>query len=187
LEPQGVEICPFPLLWILSFTTACTIVQAVIYVTLSTENHGIVFHTWSFEFGTFLWAVLPCINCAVQRARCRHAVRSSELRRSVAFTYLFHWYADSTVPMTFKGQIQLQADRKHQSHCLAKCITSTTQTIMQRTRARVLTSQDARTTRWVIFQQLFWLAESCIAVVQGCSLHTFLEHGTFWKTKYFTR
>ena len=30
LEPLGVEICPFPLLWQLAFTTACTNVQAVI-------------------------------------------------------------------------------------------------------------------------------------------------------------
>jgi len=28
-EPLGVEICPFSLLWLLAFTTACTIVQAV--------------------------------------------------------------------------------------------------------------------------------------------------------------
>ena len=30
LEPQGVEIWPFPLLWLVAFTTACTTVQAVI-------------------------------------------------------------------------------------------------------------------------------------------------------------
>ena len=30
LEPQGVKIWPFPLLWLVAFTTACTIVQAVI-------------------------------------------------------------------------------------------------------------------------------------------------------------
>ena len=29
LEPLGVEICPFPLLWLLAFTTTCTTVQAV--------------------------------------------------------------------------------------------------------------------------------------------------------------
>ena len=29
-EPQGVEIWPFPLLWLVAFTTACTTVQAVI-------------------------------------------------------------------------------------------------------------------------------------------------------------
>jgi len=29
-EPLGVEICPFTLLWLLAFTTACTTVQAVI-------------------------------------------------------------------------------------------------------------------------------------------------------------
>jgi len=29
-EPQGVKICPFPLLWLVAFTTACTTVQAVI-------------------------------------------------------------------------------------------------------------------------------------------------------------
>ena len=29
-EPQGVKIWPFPLLWLLAFTTACTTVQAVI-------------------------------------------------------------------------------------------------------------------------------------------------------------
>ena len=28
-EPQGVKICPFPLLWLVAFTTACTTVQAV--------------------------------------------------------------------------------------------------------------------------------------------------------------
>ena len=31
----GVEICPFPLLWLLAFTTACTTVQAVIRTALS--------------------------------------------------------------------------------------------------------------------------------------------------------
>jgi len=30
LEPLGVEICPFPLLWVLAFTTACATVQALI-------------------------------------------------------------------------------------------------------------------------------------------------------------
>jgi len=30
--PQGVEICPFPLLWLLAFTAACTTVQAVMFV-----------------------------------------------------------------------------------------------------------------------------------------------------------
>jgi len=31
LEPRGgVEICHFPLLWLLAFITACTVVQAVI-------------------------------------------------------------------------------------------------------------------------------------------------------------
>jgi len=29
LEPQGVEIDLFPLLWLLAFTTACTTVQAM--------------------------------------------------------------------------------------------------------------------------------------------------------------
>jgi len=29
-EPLRFEICPFPLLWLLAFTTACTAVQAVI-------------------------------------------------------------------------------------------------------------------------------------------------------------
>jgi len=29
-EPQGVEICPFPLLLLLAFTTACNTVQAVL-------------------------------------------------------------------------------------------------------------------------------------------------------------
>ena len=29
-EPQRVEIWPFPLLWLVAFTTACTTVQAVI-------------------------------------------------------------------------------------------------------------------------------------------------------------
>jgi len=29
-EPQGVKIWPFPLLWLVAFTTACTAVQAVI-------------------------------------------------------------------------------------------------------------------------------------------------------------
>jgi len=29
-EPQGVKIWPFPLLWLVAFTTACTTVQAVI-------------------------------------------------------------------------------------------------------------------------------------------------------------
>ena len=29
LEPLGVEICPFPLLWLLALTTACSTVQAV--------------------------------------------------------------------------------------------------------------------------------------------------------------
>jgi len=31
LKPQGVKIWPFPLLWLLAFTTACTTVQAVIF------------------------------------------------------------------------------------------------------------------------------------------------------------
>ena len=30
----GVEICPFPLLWLLAFTTACTAVQAVVSLRL---------------------------------------------------------------------------------------------------------------------------------------------------------
>ena len=30
MEPRGVEICPFPLLLLLAFTTACATVQAVI-------------------------------------------------------------------------------------------------------------------------------------------------------------
>ena len=30
-EPQGVKIWPFPLLWLVAFTTACTTVQAVIF------------------------------------------------------------------------------------------------------------------------------------------------------------
>ena len=29
LEPRGVKIWPFPLLWLVAFTTACTTVQAV--------------------------------------------------------------------------------------------------------------------------------------------------------------
>ena len=29
-EPNGVKIWPFPLLWLVAFTTACTTVQAVI-------------------------------------------------------------------------------------------------------------------------------------------------------------
>jgi len=29
-EPQQVEICPFPFLWLLAFTTSCTTVQGVI-------------------------------------------------------------------------------------------------------------------------------------------------------------
>ena len=32
LEPQGVKIWPFPLLWLFAFTTACSTVQAVIPV-----------------------------------------------------------------------------------------------------------------------------------------------------------
>jgi len=31
-EPRGVKIWPFPLLWLVAFTTACTTVQAVIVV-----------------------------------------------------------------------------------------------------------------------------------------------------------
>ena len=31
-EPQGVEIWPFPLLWLVAFTTACTTIQAVICI-----------------------------------------------------------------------------------------------------------------------------------------------------------
>ena len=30
-EPRGVKIWPFPLLWLVAFTTACTTVQAVIF------------------------------------------------------------------------------------------------------------------------------------------------------------
>ena len=30
LEPQRVEVWPFPLLWLMAFTTVCTTVQAVI-------------------------------------------------------------------------------------------------------------------------------------------------------------
>ena len=33
-EPQGVKIWPFPLLWLVAFTTACTTVQAVIHLGL---------------------------------------------------------------------------------------------------------------------------------------------------------
>ena len=31
-EPQGVKIWPFPLLWLVAFTTACTTVQAVMCI-----------------------------------------------------------------------------------------------------------------------------------------------------------
>ena len=31
-KPQGVKIWPFPLLWLVAFTTACTTVQAVMYI-----------------------------------------------------------------------------------------------------------------------------------------------------------
>ena len=40
-EPHGVEICPFPLLWLLAFTTACTAVQAVISL-----PHYVVFYRY---------------------------------------------------------------------------------------------------------------------------------------------
>jgi len=30
-EPQGIQNWPFPLLWLVAFTTACTTVQAVIH------------------------------------------------------------------------------------------------------------------------------------------------------------
>jgi len=33
-EPQGVKIWPFPLLWLVAFTTSCTTVQAVIIICL---------------------------------------------------------------------------------------------------------------------------------------------------------
>ena len=33
-EPQGVKIWPFPLLWLVAFTTACTTVQAVIMIVI---------------------------------------------------------------------------------------------------------------------------------------------------------
>ena len=33
-EPQGVKIWPFPLLWLVAFTTACTTVQAVMEYTV---------------------------------------------------------------------------------------------------------------------------------------------------------
>ena len=35
-EPQGVKIWPFPLLWLVAFTTACTTVQAV-----TSRDHGL--------------------------------------------------------------------------------------------------------------------------------------------------
>ena len=37
-EPRGVKIWPFPLLWLVAFTTACTTVQAVIQVTQNKQN-----------------------------------------------------------------------------------------------------------------------------------------------------
>jgi len=41
-EPQGVKIWPFPLLWLVAFTTACTTVQAVIVrlLTIFFVEHG---------------------------------------------------------------------------------------------------------------------------------------------------
>jgi len=35
-EPRGVKIWPFPLLWLVAFTTACTTVQAVMTVLTQT-------------------------------------------------------------------------------------------------------------------------------------------------------
>ena len=37
-EPQGVKIWLFPLLWLVAFTTACTTVQAVIYLSARTSQ-----------------------------------------------------------------------------------------------------------------------------------------------------
>ena len=43
-EPQGVKIWPFPLLWLVAFTTACTTVQAVIVQDLlSSRKRGNMF------------------------------------------------------------------------------------------------------------------------------------------------
>ena len=44
-EPQGVKIWPFPLLWLIAFTTACTTVQAVIRVTTYTYTINKYIHT----------------------------------------------------------------------------------------------------------------------------------------------
>jgi len=37
-EPNGVEICSFPLLWLFAFTTTCSTVQAVAYTLHAHEN-----------------------------------------------------------------------------------------------------------------------------------------------------
>ena len=42
-EPQGVKMWPFPLLWLVAFTTACTTVQAVIAI-LDINNKVDVLH-----------------------------------------------------------------------------------------------------------------------------------------------
>ena len=37
-DPQGVKIWPFPLLWLVAFTTACTTVQAVMFALIPIQK-----------------------------------------------------------------------------------------------------------------------------------------------------
>ena len=81
-EPPGwgVEICPFPLLWLLAFTTACTTVQAVITCLKCSQNHS--------EITRCLLGTAPLtINC-----RCNGVVRAY-----CCHVRLFEWRASETV------------------------------------------------------------------------------------------
>jgi len=61
-EPRGVKIWPFPLLWLVAFTTACTTVQAVI---------GYVFkYIYSYS-GSMMWFTAgKQWNCATMSCDC---------------------------------------------------------------------------------------------------------------------
>ena len=58
-EPQGVKIWPFPLLWLVAFTTACTTVQAVIQISYNSDtvkySERLIHRSNVFFIGVIAW------------------------------------------------------------------------------------------------------------------------------------
>jgi len=56
---RRVEICPFPLLWPLAYTTACAIKQAVLLAEYLFYVHNLSYSFFGFIFSLFFrfWAV----------------------------------------------------------------------------------------------------------------------------------